>query len=198
MQQHQLRSTQTGKILFEAHAATLKDCVEQAVNAGIDLSFVDLRHADLSCAMLDGGRFDGADFTEANLSGANLSEASLRGVHFKNAALYNACLCLSDLSGCDFQGADFGATDIHGTLLSRAVFSTLSCFTLDFFGAEDMKSCTFIDAHGITTLFSQPPVVVKGLGASPLIFIGGTIRSGHERLFPATDISIPNRVARTA
>lgn len=198
MQHHQLRSIQTGKILFEAHAATLKDCAEQAVNAGIDLSFADFRRADLSCATLDGGRFDGADFTEANLSGANLSEARLQSAHFKNTALYNACLCLSDLSGCDFQGAGFGATDIHGALLSRAVFSTLSCFTLDFFGADNMEGCAFIDAHGLTTSFSQPPVVVNGLGPSPLIFMGGTIHSGHERLFPAMDISARNRIARRA
>jgi uncharacterized protein YjbI with pentapeptide repeats len=198
MQHHQLRSIQTGKILFEAYAATLKDCAEQAIDRGINLSFADFRRADLSCAMLDGGRFDGADFTDANLSGANLSEASLRGAHFKNTALYNACLCLSDLSGCNFQGAGFGATDIHGALLKRAIFSTLSCFTLDFFGAGNMEGCAFIDAHGITTPFSQPPVVVNGLGPSPLIFMGGTIRSGHERLFPVLDQSIQGRVIRSA
>ena len=51
----------TGKVIFEAAAATLKELLIAALLSGADLSGADLRYADLRYADLSGANLSGAD-----------------------------------------------------------------------------------------------------------------------------------------
>ena len=69
----------TGKVIFEAAAATLKELLIAALLSGADLSGADLSGADLRYADLSGANLSGANLRYANLSGADLSGANLSG-----------------------------------------------------------------------------------------------------------------------
>lgn len=191
MKNIRILSIKTNRTLYQGRYESLKDCLEDAAMQRIDLAYADLRYADLSNAHLDDALMAGADLQYANLSGANLSEAYLPGTSFKNAALYNTCLAFSDLQRCNFEDASFGATDINGAQISGAVFSSLSCFTLDFDLTANMENCRFINKNGIISRMSRPPVVVKGLCSQPLIFMDNHVQKGHKI------ISFTNSVNRT-
>ncbi len=67
----------TGKVIFEAAAATLKELLIAALLSGANLSGANLRYANLSGANLRYANLRYADLSGANLSGANLSGADL-------------------------------------------------------------------------------------------------------------------------
>ncbi len=155
--------------VFEGTFNSFKDCLERAVQKGIDLTGADCRNRNLANACLDDGIFEAADFTGANLAGANLSEARLGGATLKNTDLYNTCFAYADMQGCRFDDASFGGTDIAQANISGASFSTLSCFSLDFAHTEQMNGCRFIGESGEEFSFSRPPLVIRGLGAKIIV-----------------------------
>jgi hypothetical protein len=159
-----IHSAVTGAMLFEGRYDSFIDCLEQAVQLRVLMNGADLRNRNLSNACLDDGLFAGADFSGSNLTGANLSEAALAGACFENADLYNTCLAYTDLRGCRFGNANFGATDITGADLSQAHFAALSCFSLDFIHTAAMKDCRYYTEDNAEFTFSEPPIVIRGLG----------------------------------
>ena len=163
-------SYKTNKPLFGGTFKNITECLETAINKGIDLSHAELSNINLSNANLDDAQMPHANFNNANLSGTNLSESNLKGANFTNTSLYNTCLAYSDLSACRFEHSAFGATDITGARLSHTLFSGLSCFSLDFIEAGIMQDCIYKDRNGKTRPMSQPPIVIKGLNPRPLIF----------------------------
>ncbi len=156
-------------VLFEGDYRTLRECIEDALRGGIDLSQVNLAYADLSEINLDGARLSGVNFSHANLTGANISEAVLHDCDFKGAALFNACLCHSDLSGSDFSDASFGGTDIAGALLAGCSFSGLSALDCDFMASRGLDGAIFRTPWKSSAM-SRPLLVIKGLPANLAVF----------------------------
>ena len=85
-----------GKILIDAEASSLRECVEA-------------NRADLSGASLSGADLSGADLYGANLYGASLSGADLSGANLYGANLYGA-----NLSGANLYGANLSGADLYG------------------------------------------------------------------------------------
>jgi uncharacterized protein YjbI with pentapeptide repeats len=170
MTREKIKSALTGKTLYEGTFSSFKSCLEQAVCDRVNLSGADLKNLNLTNACLDDSLLTGADFSGSNLAGANLSEAHLRGAQFCGSDLYNTCFSYADAKSCDFTDASFGATDISGTDLSNSIFSTLSCFTLDYAGAAGIRNCRFSNDAGQTFFWSRPPVVIRGLGQKIIVF----------------------------
>lgn len=179
MQNYQLRSIKDDAILFEGRFDTFKACLERAVTDRVALHCVDLRNQNLTNANLDDALMPGADFSGSNLTGANMSESYFKDASFNGAALYNTCFCDSNLSACNFENAAFGATDIHGAIITRARFSTLSCFGLDFVTARAMIGCIFINPDGTPCPMSRPPLVIRGLGNDILVLLDHHTKTGH-------------------
>lgn len=165
--------------MFEGRFKSFKACLEQAVRDRVALNCVSLRNLNLINVNLDDAIMPGADLSGSNLSGTNMSEAYLKGAAFNGSALFNVCFNDSNMSACDFTDASFGATDIHGSIISHAQFSTLSCFTLDFVQTREMGGCIFINPDGHICDMSRPPVVIRGIGRSPIILLDKHIKAGH-------------------
>ena len=89
-------------------AETIRQAVEEAVNAKANLRGADLRGADLS---------------DADLSGADLRYADLRGANLRRAILSAANLSYADLRYADLSGANLRGADLSGANLSDANLS---------------------------------------------------------------------------
>jgi uncharacterized protein YjbI with pentapeptide repeats len=91
----------TGKVLFEGEAGmTIREMLEKATIAKVDLR--------------------GAYLSNADLRGADLSNANLRGADLRGAYLSNADLIGAYLIGADLRGADLRGADLIGAYLSGA------------------------------------------------------------------------------
>ncbi len=66
----EIKHRYSGKTLFSADVATLREALERAVRAGANLSGANLSGATLSGANLSGATLDGANLDGANLYGA--------------------------------------------------------------------------------------------------------------------------------
>ena len=177
MNMYRIHTTQTRQVLFEGKFISFKACLERAIQDRINLRHADLKNTNLMNANLDDAQLSHADFSGANLTGANLSESELQKATYINSVLYNTCLAYSDLRQSNFDGASFGATDITGCDISFSRFSTLSCFSLDFFNVKHMRDCCFVNHDGILSRMSRPPVVIRGLQSLPVVFMDRHIRT---------------------
>ncbi len=183
---HYILKTHTDqKTLFSGYYASFIACLEEAVRQNTDLSHIDLRNLNLSNANLDGAQMPGAYLKGCNLSGINLSESNLRDSVFHNCALYNSCLSYSILHNSDFRNADFGATLIEGCDITQCIFSTLSCFDLEFQLVEKMDGCMFIENNGVIHSMSTQPIIIKGVLNTPVIIMDQVIKIGL-KVFPKT------------
>ncbi len=169
--------------IFSGYYLSFIECIEDAVNKNIDLTYIDLKNKNLSNASLDSANMSGALLSGANLTGANLSEANLEESIFYNCSLYNTCLSYSNLKGCDFRNANFGATLIEGSDIQECIFSTLSCFDLDFYFTENMDGCLFASADGALHKMSKSPVILKGFLNNHIIILDNTVKIGA-KTFP--------------
>ncbi|MGH1403054.1 MAG: pentapeptide repeat-containing protein [Alphaproteobacteria bacterium] len=183
---HYILKTHTNqKTLFSGYYTSFIACLEEAVRQNIDLSHIDLRNTNLSNANLDGAQMPGAYLGGCNLSGINLSESDLHGSIFYNCALYNSCLSYSNLHNSDFRSADFGATLIEGCDITQCIFSSMSCFDLDFHLTENMDGCAFIESNGTVHSMSKQPIIIKGALNTPVIIMDQVIKIGL-KVFPKT------------
>ena len=92
----EIKSRWSLKVLFSGIFASMKLCVEAAVEAKVSLTGADLTDAVLTDADLTGADLTGADLTGAVLTGADLTGADLTGADLRDA----------DLRGADLRGAD--------------------------------------------------------------------------------------------
>jgi hypothetical protein len=185
LQPYSIFKTDQKTCLHSLPGASPLKTLEDAVAKGISLVGADLSNMNLSNANLDGADLKGARLTGSNLTGANLSEANLQNMCLKNTTLYNTCLAYSDLTGADFEGASFGGTDITGAVLKDCIFTTTSCFTLDFIFASTLKGCIFKNPNGEIAPMSCTPIIIKGLPQTIIfldrhIKIGGDLLDHHE------------------
>jgi len=90
---YEIKHRYTDAVIYRSETAeTLREAVEEAVKAGVDLSEADLANAGLSKANLAGAYLSGADLanaglSKANLAGAYLSEADLSGADLSGTVL---------------------------------------------------------------------------------------------------------------
>ncbi len=170
MKSYTIQSAINNAVLFEGPFPSFAACAEAALAAGVKLEGADLSHKNLGNACFDDAVLRGADFSGSNLTGANLSEADITGANFSDSDLYNTCFAYSTLKNCNFEGASFGATDITASDLSNSVFSTLSCFSLDFMLAKKMAGSRFKSAEGQIVRMGKPPIVIRGLSDQIMAF----------------------------
>ncbi len=95
----------TGAVIWEGQAVTIKDAIHAAIAAGADLSWADLSWADLSRADLSWADLSRADLSRANLSGADLSGADLSRANLSGATGVDAARCTPLLMLLDQPGA---------------------------------------------------------------------------------------------
>lgn len=179
MKTYSITTYTTGKTIYSGQHASFSACLEKAIHQELDLSYADLRYKNLSSGNFDSAHMPHANFSGANLTGANLSEANLKGSLFDQTDLYNTCLCYSNISYCDFINSNFGATDIGGADISHSVFSTLSCFDLDFMTAENMEGCMYINTNKERCAMNYHPLIIKGIFTSPIVIFDTTIKIGN-------------------
>ena len=171
--------------IFSGYYKSFTECLEDAVKKQINLAHINLQNKNLSNANLDNAHMPNALFISTNLSGTNLSEANLANAVFYNSSLYNTCLSFSDLRRCDFRKANFGATLIDSANIQDCMFSTLSCFDLDFYFTANMTGCTFVSDDGKIHRMSKHPMVLKGFMNTHIIILDHTIKIGM-KTFPKT------------
>lgn len=171
--------------IFSGDYASFTECLEDAIAKDVNLAHINLQNKNLSNANLDNAYMPNASFINANLSGANLSEATLINARFYNCSLYNTCLSYSDLSKSDFRSASFGATLIDGANIQDCIFSTLSCFDLDFYFTTNMTGCLFASEDGKMHKMSKHPMVLKGFMNTHIIILDHTVKIGT-KTFPRT------------
>ncbi|MGH1377517.1 MAG: pentapeptide repeat-containing protein [Alphaproteobacteria bacterium] len=183
MQHFKLFEYKNSTEIFSGYFESFRDCLEEAIIKNKDLSNVNLKNKDLSNANLDNASMPGAVFINTNLSGANLSEANLENSIFYNCSLYNTCLSFSNLQSCDFRNANFGATLIDNSDMSNCIFSTLSCFDLDFHFTKNMSGSIFVSDEKNIHQMSKHPMVLKGFLNTHIIIFDNSIKIGM-RTFP--------------
>ena len=91
----------TGAVLFEDAAPTMRETVEAAIKGGANLVGANLVGANLGRANLDGAYLDGANLVGANLDGAYLGRANLVGANLDGANLGGANLGRANLDGAN-------------------------------------------------------------------------------------------------
>lgn len=178
VQSFEIKTHNSGDVLWQGMGESFKDVLEQAVREGICLDYADFRHANLVNVNLDDAVIRHARFAGANLTGANMSEAVFEHSDFSCASLGSACLCYSSFTHCSFEGSSFGGTDIAGACLDQCRFSGLSSFTLGFHETEKLARCCFVDISGTLCPFVQAPLVLNGL-TYPVIFLDAHIKVGN-------------------
>ena len=112
----EIQNRWTGAALYSGEHADVKEAVEAAVKAGVDLAGADLAGAYLRGAYLDGAYLDGADLAGADLAGAKLRGAYLDGAYLRGAYLDGAYLDGASLGGAYLGGAKVGAGDDEAAL----------------------------------------------------------------------------------
>lgn len=169
------------------HFNTARDCIEAALNQGIDLSYVDLSNQDLRDINLDDAIIRHGNFRGADLRGANMSEGIFDHCDFSNAFMQGACLNLSSFQSCGFVYTRFGDTDCAGTNFRRSIFGGLSSFSLKFFEAERLSDVSYFHEDERLYAMTNPPVVIQGLKHSTIIldthFLDGAEMRAHVSLY---------------
>jgi hypothetical protein len=126
----QIKDRFTKKIIHEGYFATFKDCVEDAVQKGINLAWTNLAGANLAGTNLTGTNLYRANLKNANLENANLAFANLKNANLENANLIstnlyranleNTYLAYANLSGANLKNANLACADLEGANLAYA------------------------------------------------------------------------------
>lgn len=183
MQHFKLFKYKSSTEIFSGYYKSFTDCLEDAIKQKKNLAHINLKNKDLSNANLDNAFMPSAVLINSNLSGANLSEASLENSIFYNCSLYNTCLSFSNLQSCDFRNANFGATLIDNSNMKNCIFSTLSCFDLDFYFTKDMSGSIFMADDNNIHKMSKHPMVLKVFMNTHIVIFDNSIKIGM-RTFP--------------
>lgn len=76
----QTKSYFSKRVIFSSNASSLKACVEEGIEAGIDFYDANFQLADLGGANLRGAKFSCVNFCGANLRGADLCDLNLKNI----------------------------------------------------------------------------------------------------------------------
>ncbi len=132
----EIRHRNSDEVIFSGRARSMKDLIEAALSACVDLSDADLRGVNLARADLSRGRFCRADMTKAILVGADLSRAQLTGADLASAEMSGATMYKTNLSQANL--CDTNMTMIQGVsmLLCWADLSEANLTNANLVGAN--------------------------------------------------------------
>ena len=190
-----IKNKNTEEIIFKGIYNNDKECIEDAISKGVNLSRADLRRRNFQSANIDTAQLDGADLRFSNLSNANISESNLAGADLRGANLIGTCLAETNLTSALLQNASFGATDIAYATLDGVQLSTLSALHLPFIEAASMQLCVFQTANTDIITFSTPPILIQGLLNKNLYIIENNILFGHDNVSPPLQDALNNKSA---
>jgi hypothetical protein len=164
----QIKSRFTQKIIHEGDFATIKDCVEDAVQKGIRLA-----HANLENANLGGANLENANLTYANLAGANLTNANLRRANLACADLENANLAGTNLYCANLRDTNLADANLENACLYGAnlrdanlVFANLKNANLE---NADLAFANLINAKMPDKPITLPPTGETIIGFKKLL-----------------------------
>ncbi len=120
---HKIKSKTKGTVLFELQCLSLKECVEAAVQSGVDLTEADLAKADLAGANLVGAELPRANLYRADLTGADLTRANMAGAILTRADMTGADLYRADLYGADMSRAELFRADLTGANMACVIMT---------------------------------------------------------------------------
>ena len=134
-----------GVVLHRTKTATFKECVEEAIELGVDLDYADLSHQQLAGIKAARAQLNHADLTYSDIhngdfSGAHLSRADLAHVYadstsFVGAALHAATCEHGEFPYARFDGAICTETSFAQAEMSYAVLTDATFALADFTGA---------------------------------------------------------------
>ena len=116
---HRLYKTDGG-LIFEHECGSQRECVEEAVRQGVDLTDVNLSGADLRGAQIPRAHMPGADLRWANLERAILRGANMRGVVLRWANLERANLDAANLQGVNPDEINLDETQLDEVYIPGA------------------------------------------------------------------------------
>lgn len=127
----QIRQVIYGNILFETMAETFKDALQQACNAGVDLSHVNCEGQNLTGLVARGINFKRAWMKNAILNnakfiGCNLDEAKLSGVTAQRSIFQKTTMEDATGEDGDFTDSTFSESTVTGIYLGGAVLSDVA------------------------------------------------------------------------
>ena len=101
-----------GGLIFAARGRTLGECIERAVDFGVNLENADFTGLKLSDMSLNGALLEGADFTETELVRTNFIDCRMRRTKFSRAHFDDVYLC----ENTGLVSADFTDSTQSGSL----------------------------------------------------------------------------------
>jgi uncharacterized protein YjbI with pentapeptide repeats len=116
----EIKNWATGETIYSMESVSLKEALEEAVLAGIDLSYAKLNRAELNGAKLNGAKLNGAKLNGAELNGAKLNGAKLNGAELNGAKLNGAKLNRAELNRAELNRAELNGAkaDLYMTLVA--------------------------------------------------------------------------------
>ena len=102
---HRLYRTD-GTLIFAARGRTLGECIERAVDFGVNLENADFRGLKLSDMSLNGALLEGANFTESELVRTDFIDCHMERTNFLWTHFEDVYLCENTgLESADFTGS---------------------------------------------------------------------------------------------
>ena len=114
----EIKHRYTGKVIFSCECETIKECLKNAIEKQINLSWANLRGVNLNGVDLRGVDLSGVDLRGANLSWVDLSGVDLQWANLRGANLSGVNLNGVNLSGVDLRGVDLQWANLRGVNLS--------------------------------------------------------------------------------
>ena len=120
-------------VLWSGEAEDLREGLQKAIAAKVNLRGADLRGADLSGSNLSDSNLSGSNLSDSNLRGADLSGSNLSGSNLSGSNLSDSNLSDSNLSDSNLSGAESGSVcrlDFGGwSICIRADKTSIGCQT---------------------------------------------------------------------
>jgi hypothetical protein len=109
----------TNEVIYHSDHKTMKETLEAAVQAKVNLSYVDLQGADLSYMNLPYAYLLRVNLFLATLFQANLLGTTLREANLEEANLEEANLFQANLEGANLEEANLRGANLRGANLRR-------------------------------------------------------------------------------
>lgn len=133
---YEIRHRSSDEVIFSGKAHSMKNLVEAAMSACVDLSDADLRGVNLSRTDLSRGRFCRADLAKAILVGADLSRAQLTAADLSSAEMSGATMYKTNLSQANLCDANMTMIQGVSMLLCWADLSEANLTNANLVGAN--------------------------------------------------------------
>jgi uncharacterized protein YjbI with pentapeptide repeats len=165
---YEIRHRSTDEVIFSGKAHSMRNLIEAAMSACVDLSDADLRGVNLARTDLSRGRFCRADLTKAILVGADLSRAQLTGADLASAEMSGATMYKTNLSQANLCDANMTMIQGVSMLLCWADLSETNLTNANLVGAN------LVGAKLFQTIFT-------GANLNGAFLEGTKLEAGHKQ-----------------